>query len=243
MTQNGKATVLKAKLRDKKDKVKALRDKGNTPAVIYGPKLKNSLNLVFDKKSAQLIQEKSHQASVLNLNIEGEDKDRNVIIQDLQLGKINHDLIHIDLYEVDMTKKVETEVPISFVGNCEAVKNLNAVLIKSLEEISVKCLPKDLPDHIVVNLEVLKAFDDIIYIKDLDIPEGVEVLSSDEDVVAMVQEPRSEKELEELEEEISEDVSQVEGVKDEDKEAEGKESKDEKDSKTESKEEKQEKRD
>jgi large subunit ribosomal protein L25 len=67
-------------------------------------------------------------------------------------------LIHVDFYEVDMAKEIHTEIPLHFVGESKAVKELAGVLIRSINEIEVKCLPTDLVKQIEVDISSLKYF-------------------------------------------------------------------------------------
>ena len=214
-----------AKKRDlRKDGLTALRNKGFVPAVIYGSHIASTA-LYFDHDSAELILDKEGKASVISCLLEGEKEPRNVIVQDLQYDKLTDKLLHIDLYEVNMKKEIETEIPLNFVGTSLAVKDAGGVLVKNAEEIQVKCLPADLPEQIEVNIDSLVTFEDMIHISDLLIPEGVEVLNEAEEVIAMVSKPRSEQEIEALDEEITEDVAGVTGVEDKEEPKEGEEEK------------------
>ncbi|MEA3272984.1 MAG: 50S ribosomal protein L25 [Patescibacteria group bacterium] len=210
------------------NKLTELRAGGSVPGIVYGNKI-SPLALYFNKEQAELIKEVAGKATVIPLTVKEEKKTKNVIVQELQWDKLSGKLIHIDLYEIDMKKQIETEIPLYFEGTSAAVRDMGGTLVRNIEEIFVKCLPVDLPEKIVVDVSILKTFDDIIYIKDLDISDKVEVFNSPEDIIAKVSKPRSEKELEELDESVEGDVSQVEGVEDKDEKEiaeEGKESKD-----------------
>lgn len=189
--------TLRAQKRAKNDRPESLRNKGYVPAVVYGPKTK-SLALCFDIKQVPVIEKEAGKATISKLELGDSRKAINVIIQDLQYDKLTDQLLHVDFYEVDMSREIETEVPLEFMGVSQAVKDMGGVFLKNEEEISVKCLPAHLPEKIEVDISSLKTFDDVIYIKDLNIPQEVEVLNGQDEVVAMVSEPRSEKEIEEL---------------------------------------------
>ena len=94
------------------------------------------------------------------------------------------------------------------------------MLVKNSESVDVKCLPTALPEQIDVDLGGLKTFDDMIYVKDIKVPEGVEIVNGPDEVVVMVSEPRSEQEIEDLSAEVETDVTKVEGVEDKAKEEE-----------------------
>jgi large subunit ribosomal protein L25 len=96
-----------------------------------------------------------------------------------------------------------------FIGESPAVKEAGAILVKSIDNLEIRCLPKDLPKEIAVDISALKNIEDIIYVKDIKIPEGVEVLQSPETVVAIAEAPRTEEELKGLDEKVETDMDKV----------------------------------
>jgi len=99
-----------------------------------------------------------------------------------------------------MNKEMHATLPINFVGESLAVKELGGTLIKSLQELDIKCLPKDLVSHIDMDLSVLKTFDDIVHIKELVVPAGITIMENPETVVAKVAAPLTEEQLKAMEE-------------------------------------------
>ena len=95
------------------------------------------------------------------------------------------------------------------------MKNLGGTLVKNISEIEVKALPQHLPKEIKINVEELKTFEDKVLIKDLQLPEGVKILRSPEEIIAHVAPP--EKVEEELQKPIEEKVEEVEKVEKEKK--------------------------
>jgi large subunit ribosomal protein L25 len=190
------------------------------PAILYGGKKKNKM-LWVNRKEFQKLYEDVGESTILKLVIEGsKPEEEKVLIYDIQNHPLRGDCRHIDFYRVDMKKEIETDVELIFEGEVPAVKELGGVLVKNIDEIEVRCLPKDLPSEIKVDLGQLKTFDDTIAIRDLKLPSGVKVDLEPETVVALVSPPRTDAELEQLEETVEADVSQVEGIKEEAAEAE-----------------------
>jgi large subunit ribosomal protein L25 len=109
-----------------------------------------------------------------------------------------------------MKEKIHAEVPLKFIGDSVAVIEKEGSLITSKDSIEVECLPADLIPELEVDISVLDDFEKNIKISDLKLPEGIEILDDAEEIVAHVEEPRSEEELAELEEEVVEDVSAIE---------------------------------
>lgn len=191
-------------------KIKKYRKEGLIPAVAYGRKI-TSQNLWVDYLVFQKVYEKAGESTLIELEVDG-GKKVNALIQEIQIDPMTGKYSHIDFFQVRMDEKIEAEVPLEFIGEAPAVKESGGILIKNMEEIPVKCLPADLPSKLEVNINVLKAFDDNIKVKNLDISEKVEIMVDLDLVVAIVAPPRSEEELDKLNEKVEENVEKVEGV-------------------------------
>ena len=211
--------LLKAKTRQEKGKAnKKLRREQIIPAVVYGHDFK-PVALRVKYLDFEKIFKKAGESSLLDLAIE-EKKPLKVIIQEVQTDAKTGRIIHADFHQVKMTEKITTEIVLKFVNESPAVKELSGVLVKNLDKIKITCLPVDLVREIEVDLSGLKTFEDIIYVKNLKIPDKIEVLDKPDEVVAKVIPPRSEEELKELEEKPEEKVEEVEKVEKEKKEGE-----------------------
>ena len=180
-------------------KVKILRQQGQIPAVVYGKKFE-PISILLDRKEFLTVAKTAGEATIINLEIGGKET-VNTLMRKIQRHPVSDEIIHVDLYKIDMSQEIETEIPLEFEGVSPAVEDLEGNLITNKDSIHVKCKPDKLVSQIVVKLENLKTFDDLIHVKDLAIPEGIEVLDETEDVIAQVTPPRSEEELEAMEEE------------------------------------------
>ncbi len=196
--------------------VKKLRKEGVLPAVLYGINTKTQ-PIQLDYKMFEKIYDQAGESSLVELEIEGQ-KPVKVIIQSVQRDALSDQFEHTDLYQVDLTKKITTEIELEFVGQPPAVKELGGVLVKSLDKIEVECLPQDLVHEIKVDVSNLKTFDDIIFVRDLKLPETITVKEKGEEPIASVTAPRTEEELKELDEAVEEKVDDVEVVKGKEKE-------------------------
>ena len=202
---------LGAKLRDVLGrKTNKFRKKGLIPAVVYGKGMEGK-NLWIEGLEMQRFLKKSGESTIIDLNIEGADR-LNVIINEIQRDPVRDNLTHIDFFRVKMDEKIETDVALEFIGESPAVKELGGMLIKSLDELPIKCFPGDLPGEINVDISVLKTFEDRISVADLKLSDKIEVMIDPETLVATVEEPRSQEELDKLEEKVEADVTKVEGV-------------------------------
>lgn len=190
--------TLEAKLRTQTGKLnKKLRKNGILPAVLYG-KGKPTLSLEVLTRDFTKVFKQAGESTLISLKIEG-DSERKVLVHDVAKHYMKDQPIHIDFYEVDLTRKIHTKVPLRFMGTALAVKELGGVLIKSISEVEVEALPQDLPQFIEVNIDSLKTFDVLVRLNELLVSDKVKILGHLDDVVVSVQAPRSEAELAELE--------------------------------------------
>lgn len=183
-----KQIILKVEPRDENVDLNQLRKNGWIPAVLYGRGYKN-INLQI--KSTDFIKVFSEAGESTLINIEGEGIEKSkVLIKEVQIDPVKDNFIHVDLYKIRMDELIYTEIPLRFVGEAPAVKDLGGILVKNLDKVEVKCLPGDLIHDIEVDISQLKEFNDSISIKDLKVPESIELLSGDDVQIVSIAEPR-----------------------------------------------------
>ncbi|MFC1640527.1 50S ribosomal protein L25 [Patescibacteria group bacterium] len=210
--------TLKADKRDaaKSDAKKQRRD-GYVPAVLYGREVDN-IPLRVEYRDFDKVYETAGGSAIVTVKFDKEE--RNVLIQNVQRDVVTGNYTHIDFFQIRMDEKITTEISVILDGAAPAVKEQGGILIKNLDKIEIECLPAALIRDISIDISSLKALNDSVHVKDLNIPEGIEVNTSVDEVIAFIEEPRSEEELEQLDEEITEDVEAVEGMKEEEEEGE-----------------------
>lgn len=175
------------------NKVRSLRRSGVVPAVIYGHNVP-SKNLAVDAKTFEKVYRHAGESTLVDLKV-GEAAPVKVLIQDVAKHHITLKPIHVDFYQVSMTEKLTADIPLKFIGEAPAVKELGGVLLKNVQEVKVQCLPQDLVHEIEVDIASLKTFKDAIAVKDLRVPSGIAILTKPEEVVALVQEMKAEEEV------------------------------------------------
>lgn len=195
------------------------RSAGEIPAVLYGHHVAPQMLWVKYLDFERLYRE-AGESSLVEIAPTG-GKPVNVLVHDVQRDPVSNRFIHVDFYQVKMDEEIEADIPLEFVGEALAVKGLGGVLVRSLDELSVKCLPKDLPHSITVDISVLRTFDDAIAVGDLKLPAGVALNEAADTTIATVAPPRSEAEMASLDEKVDLDVTKVEGVVKETPAAEG----------------------
>ena len=159
--------------RDKKSKrdAKRLLRNGKIPAILYGPKT-TAVALALDKREfssrvadlegSHLVRLKSESAALA---------DKVALVKEMQFHPISGDVIHTDLYEVDLSAKITVHVPLHFVGKAEGVVR-GGILQPIVREIEVECLPLDIPAYFDVDVSRLD-IGDSVHIEELTMPEGV----------------------------------------------------------------------
>lgn len=182
-------------------KVKRSRERGLLPAVVYGHG-REATSLFIDARDYKKAYQKAGTSTLVDLSID-DAKPIKVLMHQPQYHHVLSEPIHADLYAVSMKEKIETEVPIHFIGESPAVKELEGNFISNRNELAIRCLPSDLISSIEVDISVLKTFEDQIHVRDISLPEAIEVMADEDDVIALVSPPRSE---EELEAELTEDT-------------------------------------
>ena len=189
--------------RDDKGKtaLKKLRKEGSVPAVVYGHGFETMLLSLNEREFMALLRQEGGAHGLLNLKVEGlEDGEHTVVVKEIQRHPIKDHILHVDFQKIRKGEEMTTEVALHFVGEPVGVKE-GGILQHYLYEITVKCIPKDLPDSIEVDISHLNIKDNV-RVSDLIQFEGVEYLNSPEEVVATVQPKRVHEEVvAELEEE------------------------------------------
>ncbi|MEI7823525.1 MAG: 50S ribosomal protein L25 [Verrucomicrobiota bacterium] len=185
-----KAIQLKAQPRSGAGTVEAkkARHAGLVPAVIYGRHLGKPQNLQLNAKELKAALGKTSGEHVLvDLEIAGGEKTL-ALIQDVQHHALKRHIMHLDFHALRADEKMHTTVPVVVFGEASGVKNSGGIIEQLLRSIEVQCLPKDLPESIVIDVTPLE-IGDAIHIKDLPLPEGVTALGNPETSVLHVAAP------------------------------------------------------
>jgi len=169
-----------------------IRSGGRIPAIIYG-RHNPPQNLEIDAKQFDELVHKAHTEIILvDLTVEGDAKPaRLALVQDVQHHPLSGKVLHLDLHEVKADEKVSIEVPVEAVGVPDGVKNGGGTLEHVRFRIRVRCLPKDLPEQINVDVTNLKV-GETLHIGEIVAPPGVELLGDKKIPVLAVAAPVTE---------------------------------------------------
>ncbi|MFV9511732.1 50S ribosomal protein L25 [Tepidibacillus sp. LV47] len=158
-----------------------LRDHGFIPGILYGGG-KGNQTIQIEQKTF-LKQLKEHGKSGFFALTMGNDTFP-VKINEIQINPIDRQVVHVDLQRIDLDRPVEMLVPIHFFGQSIGERN-GGVIQQQLREIKVRALPASIPEFIQVNIADLD-IGDSLYVKDLMLPEDVEVLHDKDSVILKV---------------------------------------------------------
>lgn len=202
---------LTAVLREEAGKgLEQLRKNDMVPAVVYGRKIEpRNISLSYLEFSKAYKQ--AGENTIIELSV-GEGKPVNVLIHAVQMSPLKNRFIHADFFQVRMDEEIETHVPLVFIGESPAVREMGGMLMKSIEELPVKTLPSDLPHSLEVDLSTLLTFEDHITVSDIKVSDKVKIDADPNMVIASVIPPRTEAEMETLDVKVEADVTKVEGV-------------------------------
>ncbi|MBN1871381.1 MAG: 50S ribosomal protein L25 [Candidatus Omnitrophica bacterium] len=203
---------LKAEVRQEVGKkfTKNVRNQGNVPAIVYRGGKKTIHVAISEREFIHALHTKAGENVLINLNIvdatrakeSKKDKERVVIIKEVQSHPIKGQILHVDFQEISLTEKITVNVPLETRGEAEGVVKEEGVLEHILWELKVECLPTDIPEKIVVDVTNMKIGDSIL-VKDITPPQGVKFLDDMEHAVISVVPPHEEK-VEEAAEEVTE---------------------------------------
>jgi len=189
-----KSVALKAypRAQIQRAEVTKLRRAGRVPATIYGRLAKPQNLEVNSKEFADLLHRSASENMLVDLSVENDARSKRLaLVQEIQHHPLDGKVLHVDFHEVAENEKVTVQVPVETVGEAAGVKVGGGVLEHVLFKLKVRCLPKDLPEQIIVDvtsLEIGKSF----HISDIKAPEGVEILGDKHITVVAVAAPRAE---------------------------------------------------
>ncbi|MBN2248042.1 MAG: 50S ribosomal protein L25 [Coriobacteriia bacterium] len=194
---------LNAKVREVTGKTShKLAAEGLVPAVVYGPNVDTRSVSVSRREFDHLMQSATVGATLVELSVEGDAKPVDVIIKEVKRDELKGFVQHVDFWAVDMAQSIQTVVSVTFVGTSEG-ERAGGVLMHSLRELKVEANPKDLPEHIELDVSALQVGDSLT-VADIVAPKGVTLLDEPESVLVSVMAPMGEEALEPTAEETVE---------------------------------------
>ncbi len=177
----GNNLAVEARTELKKTANKNLRKQGNIPAVVYGngsPK-----HIIVSEREFEKKFHKVSENTIITL-IENSKEICDVLLKDYQEDIRTQRITHIDFFEVARDKKLKTRVPVVVTGNSIGVK-AGGIMEQLVHDLEVECLPKDIPEKIILSIDNLD-IGNSIHLKDIAPIKGVKFLGQDDSVIVHV---------------------------------------------------------
>ena len=187
------------------------RLQNKVPAVVYHSGVE-ATPLSVDKISLN----KALRTGQMIFEVNVEDKNQFVLVKEIQYHPVTDEIIHIDFQKVKEDEKISLEVAIRSTGEAQGVK-LGGLLVQMLNSVTIKCKPAEIPEFLEIDVTDME-MNTNLFVKDITLPEDVEMITADDIAVVSVQEPKEEKEEEVVEaaemdeaEESSSDQEEAQG--------------------------------
>ncbi len=168
--------------------VKTLRRNGITPAHLFGHAI-DSEALQLPTKEVQDALKATGQNDLVTLEVKGEGKrshSTTVMVRNVQRNALTKEILHVDLYQVKLSKPIDVDVPLEFVGPSPAVDLKLGTLLHPTTELRVRGLPRKLPSSIQIDVSSLEEPHQAIRAEEIEMPDGITLVSSSEQIVANI---------------------------------------------------------
>jgi large subunit ribosomal protein L25 len=192
--------MIKGEARDVfgKNASRAIRREGKVPAIFYGANTASIPLMVAKKDIVKILKSEAGENTIFKVSFNSESRD--TMIKELQIDPVTDELLHVDLYQIAMDKAIRVSVPVIPVGEAVGVKSEGGFIDFMNREIEIECLPKDIPEHIEIDISSLHVHQSV-KVEDFRPPEGVEVVTEPDTVLILIDVPQKEEIIEEVEEE------------------------------------------
>ncbi len=168
-----------------KGSVNALRRNGRVPAILYGPQTKPTALAVSGAELKARVASAAR-SPVIRLKSGSSELDgKHVVFKDIQRGPLSGDIVHADLYEVDLKRPLRVSVPLKFTGRAVGVTD-GGILQPLVRKVAVECLPLEIPESIDVDVTAL-GIHDVIHVSMLKFTGNIKpIYDSDYAVVSVL---------------------------------------------------------
>lgn len=181
-----------------KGAARSMRRAGKVPAVLYGQG-ECLLLTVNPDELIKILKSQAGSTALISLTVTGAKSkpSRTALLRDYQVDPVSGAVLHVDLFEISMSKPIRVKVPIHVIGGVPAGVKEGGVLHHNLRELLVECLPAALPDNIEVDASPLNIGMGI-HLKEIAKREGIRFLDDPDQMVVSVAAPMSDAKLEAL---------------------------------------------
>ena len=169
-----------------------MRKAGKAPGIVYGGTTAPQPIELDHNALIHALRNEAFHSSILTMKVDG--SSTQVLLRAVQMHPFRHEVLHVDFQRIDAARKIHMKVPLHFVNEAEspAVKTQGAVVSHVMTEIDIACLPKDLPEFILVDLSALDTSQPL-HVSSVQLPSGVTIVTrgSGDPVVATAVVPKA----------------------------------------------------
>ena len=181
-----KEIIVKATLREgrgKNDSRRARRN-GQVPVTIYGGTGEAVTALATLSDLAAILRSDTGRNTIFTVEIEGGEATE-VMFAERQIDPVRSRLVHADFKRLVKGQKIEATVPLRLVGEPIGVREEAGVLEQIIREIEIRCQPRDIPEHLDVDVTNLGVHQ-VLHVSDIPATADVEILTEPDTVIATV---------------------------------------------------------
>jgi len=181
-----KEIIVRAAVREGRGKndARRARREGQVPITVYGGAGEAVAALAPLRELAAILRSDTGRNTIVTMDIEGVGSSE-VMFQDRQIDPVRGRLVHADFKRLVKGEKIEATVPLRLVGEPIGVREESGVLEQIIREVEIRCEPRDIPEHIDVDVSSLGVHD-VLHVSDIPTSAGVEILESADTVIATV---------------------------------------------------------
>lgn len=165
-----------------------LRSSGRVPAVLYGHGQETTHLSIAERDVKSLLRHHSKTVTLAG------DVKETALVRDVQFDPLGIEVLHLDLLRVNLKETVDVTVPVRLQGDAPGLRE-GGMLLENLHEVQVRCSAGAIPEEVVLNVGELHVGGSLTA-ADLELPEGVELVTASDSMVAHVEEPKGSKAVE-----------------------------------------------
>jgi large subunit ribosomal protein L25 len=154
---------------------RGLRRQEIVPAVVYGAGQEPQKISLSHQAVWRALENEAFYSHILTLKVAG--KNEQVILKDMHRHPFKSQIMHMDFMRINANQKLTMHVPLHIVGEDKApgIKE-GGVMSKLMNDLSIRCLPADLPEYIELNVAAL-GIGESLHLSDIKLPKGVEFVT------------------------------------------------------------------
>lgn len=163
-----------------------LRRDGFIPGTLYGAGVESECIQVCAKEFSRLPQ--AAYSHMLELDYAGTPV--NAIIRQVQRKSTSDSVVTVELYRVNLDKKISVTVPLKFVGVCPAIQ-AGGVAVENFQEAELECLPGEIPDFVEVDMSMIETVESAIHFGQLKLSPSIKILNPHDEIIVKVIAPKA----------------------------------------------------